>query len=89
MPERKTRQRKPLPPSPEWVSIREVAAYLCVSEQTVSRSTREGAWPYSLLRRVEIGGRVLFTRASFSHMGRAMRAAANVVPIDEGRRESA
>jgi hypothetical protein len=79
------RRRKPLPPSPEWVTIREVAAYACVSESAVSRGSKPGAatWPFSLLRRVEIGSRVLFTRASFSHMCRVMKASADVVSIDE------
>lgn len=85
----KAKRRKPLPPSPDYVTIREVAAYCCVSEQTVSRSTRADVWPFRLLRRLEIGGRVLFTRASFSHMQRAMRAAVEVVEISEGRRKSA
>jgi hypothetical protein len=72
------KRRKALPPSPEWVTQAEVAAYLCVSVMTVSRNTRRGcdAWPYRLLRRVEFGGRVLYTRASFSHMQRAMKTAA-------------
>ena len=84
-------KKEPLPPSPEWVSQAEVASYLCVSVATLSRNTRPGAdvWPYRLLRRVEFGGRVLYSRGSFLHMQRAMRSAADVVEISEGRRKSA
>lgn len=91
MNEEKKTARKAFAPSPEWVTQSEVAAYLCVSLMTVSRNTRPGSdvWPYRLLRRVEIGGRVLYSRASFLHMQRAMRAAADVVEIGEGRRRSA
>lgn len=91
MNEQKRARRKPLPPSPEWVTIREVASYLCVSESAVSRGAKPGhqVWPFNLLRRVEVGARVIFTRASFNHMARVMRrmaeAGGDVVPIEEGR----
>lgn len=88
--------RKSRKPSPDWVSISEVADYLTVDASTVSRGTRQKTWPLNLLRRVEIGGRVVFSRASFEHMRRAMRravealpddaASADVVSIDAGRR---
>lgn len=91
MSEQKKPRRKPLPPSPEWVTIREVASFCCVSESAVSRGAKPGSqtWPFNLLRRVEVGGRVLFTRASFNHMARVMRRMAEtdsgVVPLEEGR----
>jgi hypothetical protein len=80
--------------SPDFVSIREVAAYCCVDESTVSRGAKKKTWPFHLLRRVEIGGRVIFTRTSFSAMCRAMRTAAEALPadvasIEEGRRKTA
>jgi hypothetical protein len=81
--EEKRSKRKALPPSLDFVTIREVAAYACVSEAAVSRGTRRRTWPFKFLRRVEVGGRVLFTRASFSHMGRVMRAAAEASPDDD------
>jgi hypothetical protein len=94
MQEKNSRKRKPLPPSPDFVSMREVAAYCCVTESAVSRGVKKKTWPFKLLRRVEVGGRVIFTRASFNHMGRVMRGAAEVLPadvtsIEEGRRKSA
>jgi hypothetical protein len=86
--------RKPLPPSPDFVTIREVAIYCCVDESTVSRKVKKGDWPFVLLRRTWIGKRVLFTRASFNHMARAMKRSveatpSDVVPIEEGRLRSA
>jgi hypothetical protein len=89
MSEQRTSTGGSLPPSPDYISMRDVAAYCCVTVATVSRGTRSGTWPFSLLRRVEIGGRVIFTRASFSHMCRAMKAAADVVSISERREKSA
>jgi hypothetical protein len=84
-PEEKTTKRRPLPPSPDYVTMREVAIYCCVSEAAVSRGTRSGAWPFKFLRRVEIGGRVIFTRASFCHMCRMMKRSADSVPEPPGR----
>jgi hypothetical protein len=61
-----------------------------LSESAVSRGAKPGSqtWPFNLLRRVEVGGRVIFTRASFNHMARVMRRMAEtnseVVPIEEG-----
>lgn len=80
MSDRKT--RKPLPPSPDFVTIREVAAYCCVTESAVTKGTRRGAWPFKFLRRVQVGSRVLFTRPSFEHMRRVMKAAAEAKPAD-------
>ncbi len=82
MSKQRTSNRKPLPPSPDFVTIREVAIYACVSESAVSRGARKKTWPFNLLRRVEVGGRVIFTRASFSHMCRVMRGAAEALPGD-------
>jgi hypothetical protein len=87
-------KRAPLPPSPDYVSQREVAAYCCVSVAAVSQGVKRGTWPFRFLRTVRLGRRVLYTRASFSHMGRVMKGAveatpADVVAIDEGRRKSA
>ena len=78
------KKRAPLPPSPDFVTIRDVAAYCCVSEAAISRGTRhQKTWPFSVLRRVEVGSRVLFTRASFSHMCRVMKRAAETLPDDD------
>lgn len=66
--------------SPDFVTLAEVADYCCVAETTVSHGIRTGAWPFNLLRRVHIGKRVLFSRASFFHLGRAMRRAADAAP---------
>lgn len=86
--------KNPLPESPDWVSIREVAAYCTVDESTVSRGYKNRTWPYTYLRRLPLGARVVFTRTSFSAMRRAMLKAVEAVPeevvsIEEGRRRSA
>lgn len=83
-----------LPSSPDFVTQKEVAAYLCVSVAAVSQGVKNRAWPYKFLRRVWIGRRVLYTRASFLHMGREARNSAEPLPadiagIEEGRRRSA
>jgi hypothetical protein len=64
----------------DFVTVAEVADYCCVSVSTVSHGVRVGMWPFNFLRQVRIGSRVLFSRASFFHMGRAMRRAAESDP---------
>jgi hypothetical protein len=62
------------------VTLAEVADYCCVSQATVSRGIRIGMWPFNFLRCVHIGKRVLFSRASFFHMGRVIKRAAEADP---------
>jgi hypothetical protein len=87
-------KRAPLPPSPDYVSQKDVAAYCCVTVAAVSQGIKRGTWPFRFLRVVRLGRRMLITRASFAHMTRVMKGAveataADVVAIDEGRRKSA
>lgn len=93
--EKNPRARAALPPSPDWVTMRDVAAYTRHGISTVCEGVKNRTWPFTYLRRIKIGNRVLFTRASFEAMRRAMLKAVEEVPegdvvsIGEGRREVA
>ena len=63
-------------PSPDYVTVDEVATYCCVSTSTVSRGVRDHTWPFNLLRHLHIGKRVIFSRGSFLYMCRIMKRAA-------------
>lgn len=75
-PEQPKTKRGRREPSPRWMTIKEVADMFCVSEGTVSRGMTHGTWPFSFLRRVQVGGRVLISRPSVEKMHRVLDRAA-------------